>query len=131
MLAYNWRGHVIEVELRPFARFLWLAGGFVVTVDGRPFFPAQDEPISLGTRTEFRVEENGEFYPGIVQSVGVSVWTPRMRYTVWVAGEEIANDRQMPSRWYLSAFLWFILTVPVTVALVWVVLSLADYLLGE
>jgi len=126
MITYSWRGHIIEVDLRPFGKYLWLAGGFVVTVDGQPFYPPANEGLSLRTRTEFQVEDDGETYPGVVQSIGMPVWTPRQRYMVWVAGEEIANDRQLPKRWYISLPLGILLTALVTFALTRFVLFLVS-----
>jgi hypothetical protein len=127
MIAYNWQGHVIKVELRAFARFLWLAGGFVVTVDGRTFFPVAGEGFSFNTRTEFQVEENGEFYPGVVQSVGPLSRKPGMQYTVWIAGKEIANDRQMLKGRYLTLIIFYLLVFLVVSALTRAVLFFVNF----
>lgn len=116
MAIYRWREHDIEVEFRTFAFSFWLMGGLVVKVDGRRFYPALDK-IGLNTGTEFQVEDGGKSYAGVVQSLGPMLFLPRLTYVVRVDGEEVARDRQVLKRWYLSCAVGCLLLAVLPLAL--------------
>jgi hypothetical protein len=105
MRAYTFENQSIEVEFRPFGVFLWLLAGFEVRVEGRSFFPKFDR-VGFNTTTDFEVDVAGSKVPGVVRSLGPMLVLPRMRYSVSIAGSEIARDAQVLRRWYLSYIAW-------------------------
>jgi hypothetical protein len=101
MATYDWNGHTIQVELRPFGGLAWLVMGFVVTVDGRRFLPEVDR-VGFNTQTRFLIEDQGTIRAGVVRSLGPMLFFPSMDYAVLVSDQEIARGSMLLKRWYLA-----------------------------
>jgi hypothetical protein len=117
MRNYESQGQTIEVELRFFPVFLWLAGGFVVRVGGREFWPKPTH-FSLTTATEFDFDSNGRRVSGVVRAIGRVRFPSRMHYAVVVDDTELARDEMSFRHWYLSYFAWGMLLVFILLAFV-------------
>jgi hypothetical protein len=92
MQSYQWNGHIIEVELRPFGVFLWLACGFEVRVDKRKFLP-RCERIGLTCSTDFEiVSQDGSRTNGVVRSLAPMWFLPRVKCSVIVDETVIARE---------------------------------------
>ena len=116
MAHYEWNGHDIDVELRPFGVTAWLAMGFVVKVQGQEFFPKPDG-LALGTHTDFVITDGLSTTSGVVRSLGPMIFLPRMRYVVMVGDAVVATDRQFVKRPYLTCGVWVVLTLMTVLAL--------------
>jgi hypothetical protein len=116
MATYSWRGHEIEVELRPFAVSWWMFAGFVVTVDGRRFCTDPDM-LGLTSRATFLIEHEGVIYDGAVEPLGPVLFLPRMAYCVSVQGEEVRRGRQAIKRWYVSCAVGAALLIVLSLAM--------------
>lgn len=118
MRSYTSHGQAIEVELRPFGVFLWLAGGFIVRVGGRTFYPKPKRISFTGTETEFDFDSEGRRVTGVVRSIGGVRSPARMQYAVAVDETEIARDIMTVHRWYLSYFAFVMVLVFIWLAVV-------------
>lgn len=99
---------MIEVELRPFRVFLWLAYGIEVRVDQRKFLPKLDR-IGLTTYTDFEIEsQDGSRTTGVVKSLAPMWFLPRVKCSVIVDNTVIAREVFPLHRWYLTYLAWFI-----------------------
>ena len=116
MRTYTYEGQTLDVQLRPFGVFLWLCVGFEVRVGGRTFLPKLDR-AGFNTATEFELNIDGSRVPGVVRSLGPMWFLPRMRYSVSIAGSEIARDAQVLRRWYVSYLAWGAVFVVILLAL--------------
>ena len=117
MRSYISHGQSIEVELPLFGVFLWLAGGFVVRVGGRTFYPKLTR-VSFSTATEFDFDSDGRRISGVVRSIDRVRFPSRLQYAVIVDGVEVARDMQSFRRWYLSYFAWGVVFVFIWLAIV-------------
>ena len=117
MRSYQWNGHLIEVELRPFGVFLWLAYGIEVRVDKRKFLPRFDH-IGLTTYTDFEIEsQDGSRTNGVVRSLAPMWFLPRVKCSVLVNDTVIAREVFPLRKWYLTYLAWFMVMVVLLLAL--------------
>lgn len=98
---FNWRGHLIHIELQPFGFIAWLGIGFVVTVYGKRFLPGSVFEC-FTTKTEFHFEHGGTTHHGLVRSLGIFHLPPVLDYAVSIDGEVLARGHMRLRRGYLT-----------------------------
>jgi hypothetical protein len=108
MRTYQWNGHSIKVQLRPYGVFLWLAYGIEVWVDGRKFVPQFDH-IALTTSTDFEIElQDGSRVHGVAKSLAIMWFLPRVKCSIAVGDTPIACEIFTLHKWYLAYIGWLI-----------------------
>jgi hypothetical protein len=94
----TWEGHTIDVRCHLEARFAWLAGGFIVLVDGRDEFRYPNRRERCGTQTQFTIEHGGKVINGVVRPVG-RLSVRGTTYDVIVDGAVICTDEMSADQW--------------------------------
>lgn len=100
MAHHVWNGHSIDVQFRLQRRVCWLAGGFVVRIDGGPKIHPPTELEADGTSTPFKIAHSGSEVSGDVRSVG-RVMAMGTRYEVTVETDKVAAGCLRADNWYI------------------------------
>jgi hypothetical protein len=98
MNQHSWQGHKIDVRFCLERTAAWLAGGFVVLVDGTDEFRAPMEFERGRTSTHFTIEYDGRIVDGLVRSVG-RVLARGTAYEVLVDGTLIGTGKVRAEYW--------------------------------
>lgn len=116
MRRYQWNGHLIEVELRPFGIFLWLGYGIEVKVNQRKFLPKLDH-VGLTTYTDFEIEsQDGSRTTGSVKTLEPMWFLPRVKCSIIVNDKIIAREVLPLRKWYLTYLAWLVVTLVLLLA---------------
>jgi hypothetical protein len=118
MRSYEWNGHLIEVKLRPFGIFLWLAYGLEVRVGERIFLPEFDRLSLSGTHTDFDIElQSGSQISGRAKTLAPIWFLPYTKCSISVDNTVIARDIFTLHRWHLTYLVGFLMITILLLAL--------------